>query len=343
MDPSAKPLTRHPRLLRDKGHPPEIPFGWYFVAYSDELAPGELRVTSCFWQEWVVFRDAHGRAGMIDPYCPHLGAHLGFGGKVDGKLVRCPFHAWGFDAGGYCRDVPYATKMPPILKKGPILQSLALVERNNILWAWYHPGAVAPLWEVDEIPEAGSDLWTGYEKFEFEIDTSVQDIIENSIDYAHLKYVHGHASPLCGTTLQEGILRRVDIGVEVPVMDRQGKSEACRYRIEMMQKGPGQHTVRYRRETELLMLFLVTPVTNERTILRLAFTHRRYPQASDEYQAVKDFMREKIGAHGGLHGVHADIPIWNHKIYRRQPVLCDGDGPIMQYRAWFKQFYAGGS
>ena len=38
--------------------------------------------------------------------------------------------------------------------------------------------------------------------------------------------------------------------------------------------------------------------------------------------------------------VEQDIPIWNHKIYREQPILCDGDGPITQYRKWFSQFYA---
>jgi hypothetical protein len=35
-----------------------------------------------------------------------------------------------------------------------------------------------------------------------------------------------------------------------------------------------------------------------------------------------------------------DIPIWNHKIYKESPILCDGDGPIHQYRKWFSQFYA---
>ena len=34
-----------------------------------------------------------------------------------------------------------------------------------------------------------------------------------------------------------------------------------------------------------------------------------------------------------------DIPIWENKIYRDDPILCDGDGPIAKYRKWFKQFY----
>ena len=91
-----------------------------------------------------------------------------------------------------------------------------------------------------------------------------------------------------------------------------------------------------------LMMFLMTPVTNEKTILRFAFTHKKYLEGSYEYKAVKELMLEKLGSHGNLNGVHADIPIWNNKIYRKHPLLCDGDGPIMQYRSWFKQFYDGG-
>ncbi len=34
-----------------------------------------------------------------------------------------------------------------------------------------------------------------------------------------------------------------------------------------------------------------------------------------------------------------DIGIWNHKKYLPQPHLAEGDGPIMLYRKWARQFY----
>jgi hypothetical protein len=37
--------------------------------------------------------------------------------------------------------------------------------------------------------------------------------------------------------------------------------------------------------------------------------------------------------------VRQDIPIWEHKIYRAKPQLCNGDGPINQFRKWAAQFY----
>jgi 3-ketosteroid 9alpha-monooxygenase subunit A len=38
-------------------------------------------------------------------------------------------------------------------------------------------------------------------------------------------------------------------------------------------------------------------------------------------------------------GFEDDIRVWENKLYREQPVLCDGDGPIMQLRRWYRQFY----
>ena len=36
-----------------------------------------------------------------------------------------------------------------------------------------------------------------------------------------------------------------------------------------------------------------------------------------------------------------DFIVWNNKKYRPNPLLCDGDGPILEFRKWFKQFYPG--
>ena len=35
-----------------------------------------------------------------------------------------------------------------------------------------------------------------------------------------------------------------------------------------------------------------------------------------------------------------DVPIWEHKKFHENPVLCDGDGPIHQIRQYYQQFYA---
>ena len=38
--------------------------------------------------------------------------------------------------------------------------------------------------------------------------------------------------------------------------------------------------------------------------------------------------------------IEQDFAIWEHKMHRTQPVLCDGDGPIAEFRRWTRQFYS---
>jgi len=34
-----------------------------------------------------------------------------------------------------------------------------------------------------------------------------------------------------------------------------------------------------------------------------------------------------------------DLIVWDNKKYRPKPLLCDGDGPILAWRKYFRQFY----
>ena len=87
---------------------PPYPNGWFRVAYTSELTKGEVKSLHYFGRELVLFRDEEGEAHLLDAYCRHLGAHLGHGGKVEGRGIRCPFHAWLWDGAGSCLESPYA-------------------------------------------------------------------------------------------------------------------------------------------------------------------------------------------------------------------------------------------
>ena len=90
-----------------------VPFGWYGVSLSRELAAGEVKPLQYFGKELVLFRTESGEARLLDAFCPHLGAHLGHGGKVKGEHIACPFHGWEFSGEGVCQHIPYAQNMPP--------------------------------------------------------------------------------------------------------------------------------------------------------------------------------------------------------------------------------------
>jgi len=110
--------------------PPVFPNGWFAICESDQLKAGQVRpvyalgiyllfLESIFkfihfyitqtGENLVIFRTEEGRACVMDAYCPHLGAHLGFGGRVVGDCIECPFHGWKFDGrDGHCSSIPYS-------------------------------------------------------------------------------------------------------------------------------------------------------------------------------------------------------------------------------------------
>ena len=53
---------------------PPYPDGWFQVAYSDDVGPGQVVPLSYFGRELVLFRDESQNAHVLDAYCPHLGA-----------------------------------------------------------------------------------------------------------------------------------------------------------------------------------------------------------------------------------------------------------------------------
>ena len=307
-----------------------IPSGWFFVDFSDTLKPGELRNVQLFGQEWVLFRTEGGKPGMSDPYCPHLGAHMGHGGKVCGEHLRCPFHHWEYDADGMCKAIPYAKIMPPVTKKGPILRTLPMVEKYGFMWAWFHPQCEPPSWELPPIPELEDAGYTGSRRGSWTANTCMQEIAENGVDFAHLKFLHGAPGIPPAVVEYEAHTMMVNMASGYIV----GKSY-----------GPGLNVFHFTQEgISSTMISYTQPVSVERSQMNMSFRHKDFAEGSKELHIAKKLVDHMIGSAEGEESAgfeSVDFIVWNNKKYRPNPLLCDGDGPILQYRKWFQQFYVG--
>ena len=74
-------------MSTDRRFPFPIPFGWFQVAYPEDLEPGDVTPLHYLGRELVLWRDEGGEFHLQDAYCPHLGAHIGHGGTVAGGLA----------------------------------------------------------------------------------------------------------------------------------------------------------------------------------------------------------------------------------------------------------------
>ena len=318
-------------MTRSRFYTPPLPNGWFQVGYDTELKPGDVVPLKYFGKDLVLFRTEGGTLGVLDAYCPHLGAHLGHGGKVKGESIECPFHAWKFDAAGACTAIPYAQKIPPKAKV-PCWTTKVL---GGLIMVWHHTEGLPPQWDIpDEIPEWGTldgkrnEEWTDYELRRWSIHTRNQEMAENAVDSVHFHYVHGTQNMPSSQAEVKGHILRVfsDTGMETPQGHVDGSVESLSY-------GFGLGLVRFKGLAETLLVSSVTPIDSDNVDVRFAFAVKKIGGRSITKGIGLAFINEVSRQ------LEQDIPIWEHKIQLERPLLCDGDGPIGLFRKWCKQFY----
>ena len=76
--------------------------GWEYLEDVKNIEAEKVQRFNVSGEEVIAFKDAQGKVRVYEAYCPHQGAHLGFGAELKDGCVRCPFHGFYFDAEGRC-------------------------------------------------------------------------------------------------------------------------------------------------------------------------------------------------------------------------------------------------
>ena len=314
---------RHP--LGDERYPfPAYPNGWFRVGYSGELEPEAVEPLSYFGRELVLFRTAGGEARMFDAYCPHLGAHLGVGGVVEGESIRCPFHAWRFGSEGSCVEIPYASRIPPLAK----LRPWPVVEKNGLILAHHHADGKPPSYEVPEVPQIGRSGWTPLFIKHWKVRARWLDMNENCVDSAHFKYVHGTLTiPDLEVDVDGHVFR-----TESRFDQKAPGGRTVQGRLVTTDYGPAFQTVEIDGIIGALLLNTSTPIDEDYTDVSFAYSVETGgdPAKQGLAQAVLDDLVEQF---------ENDLPIWENKACWKRPNLCEADGDFGKYRKWMSQFF----
>ncbi len=158
---------------------------WHPIALTDELPPGGAPMpVKILGEELVLFRDEHGRPGLLGLLCSHRCADLSYGRIEDGGL-RCLYHGWLYDINGRCLEQPAE---PPESRYKDEIQHLAypLMERAGLILAYLGKGK-PPLVPSYECFVATPEHRHVQKTF---MECNYLQALEGDIDPAHLSYLH---------------------------------------------------------------------------------------------------------------------------------------------------------
>jgi len=316
---------------------PAYPNGWYAVGFADELPRRGVLVRRFMGGEIVLYRTEGGAACAVEPHCPHLGAHLGHGGRVEGESLRCPFHGFCFDRAGACVSTPYGKRLPKAR-----LGTHRVREQSGLLLVFHDAEGRAPEWEVPPLDMSG---WTPLSRRTTTLRGHPQETTENSVDVGHLAVVHGYRGVTEVTPLE---MRGAHLTVRY-AFDRRTLGPLPRMRIEFTihAHGLGYSLV----ETDVPELgvqsrqfVLATPIGDRQITMRIALGLRAAPDHRWANRIVRGPIARALAEVlmlGFAADARQDHVIWGNKRYLSPPVLAEGDGPIGAYRRWARQFYPG--
>lgn len=186
---------------------------WHPIAAASELTEqAPIKEVRILGEDLVVFRmplaegESQPRYGLVGKQCPHRRASFVYG-TVDAEGIRCPYHGWKFSSSGQCLQQPAepanSTYKDRIHHTAYPVQKLA-----GLLFAYMGPAPAPLLPRWDVLAREDGSRWGVIESV---IDCNWLQAMENSVDPAHLYWLHGY---LGAPNLPVGSDRFIALGVQ---------------------------------------------------------------------------------------------------------------------------------
>jgi 3-ketosteroid 9alpha-monooxygenase subunit A len=181
---------------------------------------------------------------------------------------------------------------------------------------------------VPVIPEFGSDQWLPWTTNFYHIKTHPREIVENLADKAHFPAVHKTQIDEFAFEVDGHLARqRVKGRARLPDGGLDVFSSTTTYH------GPAYLLMRMDGALQNYMLVAHTPVDAGSVDLRMGVM-LKVVGTREKTQGFVDAYMSNLRS-----GFEDDVQIWENKLFREQPVFCDGDGPIGKLRVWYRQFF----
>ena len=327
--------------------PSPFPEGWYFVATRQAVLKAGLVQKTWMGENIVAWCGEDGRVCVAESVCPHLGSDLGpaAGGRVrDGRLV-CSFHGYEYDVTGQCVATPFAP--PPRTAKLRVFETREVL---GLIFAWWGLGGRDPQWSLPSEPPDQA-RWSGFAIKTLRFPGHPQETSENSVDFAHLCYVHGYEDvnpvqelSVDGPRLESRFgfkTKRTIAGVATLTFDTSVTTHVF---------GLGYSFVEIREHSiglDARLWVLATPVDGTLIDMSLVSQVREIRRPARKIAGLgflpvgwRAPIMNRFMVSQQRHDVLQDVVIWSRKQYRSRPRLSASDSKIMPFRRYCAQFYA---
>lgn len=319
--------------IEAKAPPERFARGWHCLGLAADYRDGKAHGIDIFGTRLVIFQTEDGALNITAGWCPHMGADLALG-TVQGDSLVCKFHGWQWRGDGSCGAIPYAKRVPPKAR----IKAWPSCEINDFLFVWNDPEGGGPISEqaIPEIPQVNSSEWSDWSVVKWKIDTNCRELIDNIADMAHFIPVHNSTDVIYFTNIFEAhkatqimVGENERLGGKGNYLTTVATYYGPAYQITHMFGEMGGMPV------ESILMNSHTPIDANSFELRFGVLVKKFPGMDDAACAemVKGYVDLTNMAFG------QDVEIWHNKVRVDNPLLCDGDGPVIQNRRWYEQFY----
>ena len=322
------------------------PTGWFQVAWCDEIGVGDVHKMKYFDQEMVAWRAESGRLTVMNAYCEHLGAHLGYGGKVVGEVLQCPFHRWQWSPEGRNVCIPYQGHP----NRGRRMRTYPVVERNQSVYIWHDVHRREPYFDAPDVfaafhdASSADDYHPQQRLYRERLELHPQYVLENGVDFAHFKYVHN--TPIVPVFTRHdfaGAVSFVDFTITFEGDDGQ-EIEDVNSGVRAVNGGLGIAVTKSWGMVDNRTISAITPVDESTSDVRfMVYIGRQQGRQQGRQPGADPARAERRAREFGEEVIRQfaqDIVIWAHQRYSDPPALATAEHEgFTAIRNWAKQFY----
>ncbi len=265
---------------------------------------------------------------MYDAICPHRGADLGVGGKLDRGCIVCPYHGHRL-ALGTDSNAEFSVKRYPALNVGGLLFAMI---------GAFDPGALTRM--LDYLTRT-HQIFAGLEK---SVRIAPEMVIENAFDWAHFGPVHDVLKTTYGQPrIEDGVFtaeltlrvgpsmwQGTDDGthqddgeawVEVPLLARAFSPNLTITRIAI---GGGDHPH--------FVIASAVPMLDGTATVRLSVALPLNEDGSAPPKEVADLLLRFEST-----GLEQDRPVWEN-LAKMRPKYTAEDANVLAFRQWCNRY-----